>query len=207
MSGLALAGMSIPGFASALAPDPDKTPLSLFSVIYDNGFPASAAFGAAARKHGHATHDIDGDVTAFWMNHLAARWQREPVAIAGLTHPSALFVLERMGWDHGLRVIFRARHRSLDDGRTEHRLAGPAAMLNAFEQTVSEHAGLGACMAGVLSRCHRPQQAPSTLSVTTRPRPGQDAAPGGVPLVSWVIAPPPSPASACNDFAAFERTV
>src|SRR5690606_5212100 len=48
MSGLALAGMSIPGFTSALAPGRDIAPLSLFSVLYDNGFPPSAAFGAAA---------------------------------------------------------------------------------------------------------------------------------------------------------------
>lgn len=206
MSGLALAGMSIPGFASALDPGQDKAPLPLFSVLYDNGFPASAAFGAAARQHGYAAHDIDGDVTEFWMNHLAARWRHEPVAIAGLTHASALFVFERMGWDHGLRVIFRARHRSRGDGRIEHQLAGPASMLNAFEEAVLKHASLGACMVDVLSRCHPPEPAPSPVSITARPRSGQDAAPDNAPLVSWVIAPRPSPTTACNDFATVERT-
>lgn len=207
MSGLALAGMSIPGFASALAPGRDIAPLSLFSVLYDNGFPPSAAFGAAAGQHGYATNDIDGDVTEFWMNHLAARWRHEPVAIAGLTHASALFVLERMGWDHGLRVIFRAQHRSQGNGRIEHQLTGPAVMLNAFEKAASEHPGLGACVAGMLSRCYRPEQTPSTLAITARPRPGLDAVPDPAPLVSWVIAPRPSSASARNAFATVERTV
>jgi len=207
MSGLALAGMSIPGFAAALAPGRDIAPLPLFSVLYDNGFPASAAFGAAAGQHGYATHDIDGDVTGFWMNHLAARWRHEPVAIAGLTHASALFVLERMGWDHGLRVVFRAQHRSQGNGRIEHRLAGPAAMLNAFEQAASEHPDLGACVAGMLSRCYRPEPAPSALAIPARPRPGQDAAADPAPLVSWVIAPRPSSASARNAFATVERIV
>lgn len=189
MSGLALAGMSVPGFASALAPGRDKAPLPLFSVLYDNGFPPSAAFGAAAGQLGYATHDIDGDVTEFWMNHLATRWRHEPVAIAGLTHASALFVLERMGWDHGLRVIFRAQHHVHADGHIEHRLSGPPPMLNAFKITISEHLGLGACLAGVLSHCHGQEQASSTLSLTAQSDPGADIRRDDIPLVSWVIAP------------------
>lgn len=207
MGGLALAGTSIPGFASALTPSQDKAPLSLFSAIYDNGFPASAAFGAAAERQGYSTHDIDGDITELWVHHLAEQWQREPVAIAGLTHASALFVLERMGWDHGLRVIFRAWHHLQADGHIEHRLSGPASMLNAFKTTVSEHASLGACMAGVLSHCHGQEQVSATLSLMARSRPGRATGRDNVPLVSWVIAPRSSSVPACNDFETVERIV
>jgi len=189
MGGLALAGTSIPGLASALIPGQDKAPLSLFSAIYDNGFPASAAFGAAAGQQGYATHDIDGDITELWVHHLAERWQRDPVAIAGLTHASALFVLERMGWDHGLRVVFRAHHHVHADGHIEHRLSGPPSMLNAFKAVISEDTGVGASMAAVLLHCHGPEQASSTLSLIARPHPGADIRRDDVPLVSWVIAP------------------
>ncbi len=205
--GLALAGVSLPGFASALAPSQDKAPLSLFSAIYDNGFPASAAFGAAAEQQGYPTHDIDGDITDLWVRHLAERWQREPVAIAGLTHTSALFVLERMAWDHDLHVIFRARHRVRADGRIEHRLSGPSSMLNAFKTTVSEHTSLGTCMADVLSHCHGLEQISSTMSLMARARPGLDAGHDNVRLDSWVIAPRSFSTSAHNDFDTVERVV
>ncbi|CAI06278.1 hypothetical protein ebA302 [Aromatoleum aromaticum EbN1] len=207
MGGLALAGTSIPGFAAPATLSQYKAPLSLFSAIYDNGFPASAAFGAATEEQGYSTHDIDGDITELWVHHLAEQWQREPVAIAGLTHASALFVLERMGWDHGLRVIFRARHQFQANGDIEHRLSGPASMLNAFKTTVSEHASLGACMAGVLSHCHGPEQVLATLSLMARSGLEPNARRDDVPLVSWVIAPRSSSLPACNGFDTVERIV
>ncbi len=206
MGGLALAGVSLPALSSAPAPRQDKTSLSLFSAIYDSGFPASAAFGAAARQQGHSIHDIEGDVTGFWMDHLAEQWQHAPVAIAGLTHASALFVLERLGWDHGLRVIFRARHDVHADGHLDHRLSGPAPMLNAFETAISQHVSLGACVAGILSHCHV-EHASSAMSIMARSRPGADGDHDDIPLVSWVIASPSSFASACNDFDTVERIV
>ncbi|KAI5911929.1 hypothetical protein PA01_00900 [Azoarcus sp. PA01] len=179
--------------------------MSLFSAIYDGGFSASAAFGAAARQQGHSIHDIEGDVAGFWMDHLAEQWQRAPVAIAGLTHASALFVLERLGWDHGLRVIFRARHDVQAHGHLEHRLSGPAPMLNAFEAAISRDVSLGVCVAGILSHCHAAEQASSATSIMARSRPGAGSDHGNIPLVSWVIAPQSSFASACNDFDTVER--
>lgn len=205
MGGLAFAGISVPGFASARTTGVDRVTLPIFSAIYDKGFPASAAFGAAAKQQGYSTHGIDGDITELWVRHLSERWQHEPVAIAGLTHASALFVLERLGWDHGLRVIFRAQHRVEVDGRIEHRLSGPSSMLRAFETTVSERSNLGTCMAGVLAHCHGPERTPSTLSLMARPGPGLDADRDNRTLVSWVIAPRASSMHVFNEFDAFER--
>jgi hypothetical protein len=41
---------------------------------------------------------------------LRAAWTKQPVAIAGLTAHGPLFCLERLAWDHGMRVVFRAEH-------------------------------------------------------------------------------------------------
>ena len=50
---------------------------------------------------------IDGDVTALWYHTLDPRWRRPGFVVAGFTGPDALFVLERLAWDRGRRVIER----------------------------------------------------------------------------------------------------
>lgn len=187
-SGLALTGMAFRSSASglaALAGDAGSH-LPLYAVIYDRGIATSAAFGAAARRLGFSTHATDGDITDLWTRHLVGQWRKNPVAIAGLTSYAPLFCLERFGWDHGMRVVFRAKHRLHSDGSVAHQLAGPASMLRAFEAVASRHEGYGACMAGVLGRCPQHPTVPSTASVTT---PAVAVDRRAEPLYSWVIAP------------------
>jgi len=52
-------------------------------------------------------HTIDGDVTALWYHTLDPHWRRPGFVVAGYTGPDALFVLERLAWDRGRRVIER----------------------------------------------------------------------------------------------------
>ncbi|HEY1961951.1 MAG TPA: hypothetical protein VGG69_06005 [Rhizomicrobium sp.] len=44
--------------------------------------------------------------------------------MAGLTEYGAFFCLERLGFDHGLRVIFRGEHRRINSHTALHRLFG-----------------------------------------------------------------------------------
>ena len=102
------------GTAVALAAGPIpqqriKAP-SLYKILYDERFAASAHFGAAARRAGWSAHSIRGDVTSVWFDDLNVRWKNSPVPIAGLTAPAALFCLERLAWDHGMRCVFHEEH-------------------------------------------------------------------------------------------------
>ena len=82
----------------------------LDAVIYDNRYTQAQYFGARARRLGAEVHEITGDITDLWQQELLQRWQNNPAAILGLTERPALFLLERLAWDHGLRVMFEAEH-------------------------------------------------------------------------------------------------
>lgn len=90
---------------------PDALPaLPLYKALYDERFALGRAFGVRARQLGLATRAIRADITDVWFNDLHRRWQKGAAAIAGLTAPAALFCLERLAWDHGMRVVFQAEH-------------------------------------------------------------------------------------------------
>ncbi len=183
--GVALASTSMGGFAANLTKSGRNDDTPLFGVVYDPSHPASTRFGAVSRQLGHQVHAIAGDVTEFWVEHLATQWRKQPTAIGGMTHADSLFVLERLGWDHGLRVVFRAEH-VLADGRSTHSLTGPESMLASCEALASREHDYADSMAAIIGHCPGVTRSPghSTLhlanhhqSRTTRP------------LYTWVIAP------------------
>jgi hypothetical protein len=83
-------------------------------VIFDKRFPASVAFGEKWKAGGAPVHGIRGDITDLWFHDLDAQWKKQPVAIAGLTAHGPLFCLERLAWDHGMRVVSRVEQGSRD---------------------------------------------------------------------------------------------
>ena len=90
--------------------------LRLYKVIFDQRFPSSREFAEEARSLGLSLHAIEGDITDLWFHDLSLRWKQEPAAIAGLTAHGPLFCLERLAWDHGMRVVHRASHVASVDG-------------------------------------------------------------------------------------------
>jgi hypothetical protein len=82
-----------------------------FSIVYDVRFDAAALLASKAERSGLPVTRITGDITDFWFNELSLRWKAAPVAIAGFTTHGPLFCLERLGWDHGMRVAYRGVHR------------------------------------------------------------------------------------------------
>ena len=50
-------------------------------------------------------------MTGLAFGDLSQQWLRPPAPIAGLTARGRPFCLERLAWDHGMRVVFRADHR------------------------------------------------------------------------------------------------
>jgi len=107
----ALASMKQPEAPSGRAP----IPFSL--TIFDKRFSAGRAFASYVEQFQAPVYGIEGDVTALWYSELSSRWKAGPVAMAGLTLNGALFCLDVLARDHGMRVVFRSEHKQVSDGR------------------------------------------------------------------------------------------
>ena len=161
----------------------------LFAIVYDVRSPHSTAAASEGERLGLRVVRTKGDISDFWFNDLAPIWRTQPVAIAGLTAPGPLFCLERFGWDHGLRVVFRGVHRFTDAGYVDHELTGP------FRTIASAHATLGADdwpthITRLLSSCAVTHDTASTAVRAVQARGAEREIDDG--LVSWVIAPKPA---------------
>jgi hypothetical protein len=79
----------------------------LHLAIFDHRFAAGRQFASSSEARGIATRPIANDVTSLWYSELHPLWKQQPVAIAGVTAYGALFCLERLAWDRGMRVLHR----------------------------------------------------------------------------------------------------
>jgi hypothetical protein len=104
-AGLAASVLPVLATAKDLLPQPQ-----FYKVIFDHRFPASREFAAEMEKLGATVHGIHGDITDLWFHDLYHRWKQSPVPIAGMTAHGPLFCLERLAWDHGMRVLSRTDH-------------------------------------------------------------------------------------------------
>lgn len=191
IAGIALAGAaSASTFSNLSALSADASaPLQLDGVVYEKSIEHSVAFGSHASRLGLRTFSIEGDITPLWTRHLMGQWREKPVPLAGLTEAMPLFLLERFGWDHGLRVAFRAEHRVRDDGILVHRLEGPPDMLAAFQALAAARPEFGSCVAQVLASCPRTASTATTATFTTPSvSPGSPESRQTAPLHSWIIA-------------------
>jgi hypothetical protein len=105
--------LTLPAMA---APDAQVPATTFYKVIFDERFPASVAFGEEWKARGAPVHAIRGDITDLWFHDLDVQWKKQPVPIAGLTAHGPLFCLERLAWDHGMRVTSRVEQKETHDG-------------------------------------------------------------------------------------------
>ncbi len=195
IAGIALASAaSASTFSGLSALNGDASaPLQLDGVVYEKSIEHSIAFGSQASRLGLRTFPIEGDITPLWTRHLMGQWRKKPIPLAGLTEAMPLFLLERFGWDHGLRVVFRAEHRVRDDGILMHRLEGPPEILAAFQALAAARPEFGSCVAEALASCPRTAGTATTAMFTTPPvslvSPGSPEFRQTAPLHSWIIAP------------------
>ncbi len=97
----------------------------LHVAVFDRRFAAGRRFALSSETRGIATRAIAGDVTSLWYSELHPLWNARnkdrsvqyPVAIAGLTTYGPLFCLERLAWDHDMRVMHRQEHDARDAAR------------------------------------------------------------------------------------------
>ena len=106
--------------------------------VADQRIPASRAAANAAETLGSIVQPLTADVTPVyeWLD-LKLRDTSAPVA--GLTTPHALFPIERLAWDRGLRTIYRGIHGRVDDGHRTHELAGSPEIIGALETVGDRH--------------------------------------------------------------------
>ena len=95
-------------------------------AIFDARHRDARVFGLRAEQLGVPVRAIEGDITDLWQDELRGRWRSTHVAIAGLTERPALFMLEQLAWDYGLRVVYQAEHEPQGPGSTIHRVVRSA---------------------------------------------------------------------------------
>ncbi len=160
--------------------------LPLYKAVFDERFPESVTFAAEMRRLGIDTHGIAGDMTDLWYHDLHAQWTKTPVPIAGLTAHGPMFCLERLAWDHGMRVVFRAEHRFRPDACVEHVISASESLLNEAAALRTAGPDWSVEVAGLVRR-YTPGRAETWPAIVTaigrQPQTEQD------PLYSWVIAP------------------
>jgi hypothetical protein len=101
-----------------------SAPAAFQRAVFDERFPAARAFAAEAQRRGWAVTAIRGDITELWRQELAKAWREGPVPVAGMTQDNALFCLERLAWDAGLRLT--CRRREACDGLVSWMMLPPA---------------------------------------------------------------------------------
>jgi hypothetical protein len=180
---------AVQGAALALGPWPclpGARDRGLFCVLFDASSPAGSAFGAELAAQGLPSLPIKRDVTEVWYSQLSPRWRQGalPLGVAGLTDYATLFCLERLGWDHGLRLIYRGEHRVAthlgSQAGLAHTLRDPESWPLALARRLAELDATHAWRARAVSR-RTPEWVHHSRSAA--------AAIEGLPLYSWVLAP------------------
>lgn len=165
------------GLSRALPP----TPLDI--VVFDRRYAEARDFGALAAAQGALVRDFSADITDLWKQDLRERWKASAGLVAGLSERPALFLLERLGWDHGQRVVFEAEHELRAGGHVRHRV-----LRSGNARLAAELTSAGAAWPGVLAEALRQ---PHNASTDIHPTEAAMAAHRGEgsKLYSWIIAP------------------
>jgi hypothetical protein len=97
-------GFALPARGAAAPGSPE---LELF--LFDNRFAQAREIArAAAAVDGAALRGFSGDLTELWRDELDLRWRAAPMILGGVTTGHALFVLETLAADRGMRIARRA---------------------------------------------------------------------------------------------------
>ncbi len=177
-SGMAAAVVQAPAFGSTLL---GSSP-GLARAVFDERFAEAQAFASVFQSRGMPTTAIRGDVAALWYQDLKASLLEQRLPIVGLTDRTALFCLEELARDVGMKVQGRIDHTFDTRGALTHQATGPAAWTNAGHRLGSQQ-GFGRVMAALLTdpTLHGESFAAQKLS-------GPYSAADKKQLVSWWIA-------------------
>ena len=183
-SGAALPALSFAAlpFANALAAA-DGSVLTLERFIFDVRFAEPGTVAKVVEQHGVRLAPIADDLMTLWYDELDLAWRKAPMAVAGVTLVETLFVLETFALDRNMHVVYRGEHGLVENGRIEHRFAGPAPLIERLQPLA---APWESSLAAALLAC--PLGAPEIVRAESVSD-GAALSLRDMPLVSWIIAP------------------
>lgn len=167
----------------------------LHLAIFDARFVAGRVFGEAMCDRRVPVAGYLGDVTPVWYTQLDPVWRHAPIAVGGVTTAGALFCLEHLAWEHGMRVVYRGTHRDLiGGGGTEHLLESCSNGRALLRATPSGFGLWPVQIASLITRMANPSRAfGSPLDhrsrVTCRTYRAELQSGNGLELTSWLIVP------------------
>ena len=108
--GLTFSTLSLTGLAplNMAVAAPEGPALKLESFVADLRFAESMATSQTLKAQGVPIAEISGDMTSLWIEQYSRQWKQQPMSLAGVTGRDALFVLETLAPDYGMRVIHKA---------------------------------------------------------------------------------------------------
>jgi hypothetical protein len=178
--------VKIPLFGRNLSPG--RTRIAFHRAVFDERFAECRGFADELRSAGVFTSGIRRDVAELWYRDLRVHLSENRLPFAGLTDRPALFCLEELARDVGMRVIFRSDHVVDQDGRTQHAAAGPASLV-AVARNLPPEAGFGREMAQLFSQFDGGElEIGEPGDTSAQKRTGPFSAENQTALVSWVIA-------------------
>jgi hypothetical protein len=157
-------------------------------AVFDDRFADCQVFAAELDSAGVLTSAIRGDVAKLWYDDLRVHLRENRSPVAGFTDRAALFCLEELARDVGMRTIFRADHIIDQNGRTQHTAVGPASLV-ALACNLPPETGCGRAIAVLFSRFDM-----SGLHIrgagdtSAQKRTGPFSPENKTALVSWIIA-------------------
>lgn len=162
-----------------------RSAVTVEAVILDERHVEAIDFGNRAGHLGAALRIISGDITELWQNELRTHWKTTPTAIAGLTERPALFLLERLAWDYGLRVVFEAEHEADGRGHASHHVIRTADPSLTPELNAAGRRWPNVLADALLAGSHAPASdfKPSNAAMAAHYGESTDK------LYSWIIAP------------------
>lgn len=163
-------------------------PISFHIAVFDERFAECRGFAAELHSAGVRTSAIRGDVARLWYEHLRVQLNETRAPIAGLTDRPALFCLEELARDVGMRVIFRADHITGQNGHSQHTAVGTASLV-AVARNLPKEPGFGRATAVLFSRFDSSRLNISGAGDTSaQKRTGPFSPENKTALVSWIIA-------------------
>ena len=130
---------------------PARAHIAFHRAVFDERFAECRGFAAELHRAGIFTSAIRGDVAKLWYGDLRVHLSENRLPVAGLTDRAALFCLEELARDVGMRVIFRADHMIDQNGHTQHTAVGPASLV-AVARNMPQEAGFGRAIAVLFSQ-------------------------------------------------------
>ena len=81
-----------------------STDVAYYKAVFDERFEDPREFAIEASRRRIPIAAIRGDITKLFFDDLDLRWKQGPVWLTGLTTPAALFCLELLARDRGMRL-------------------------------------------------------------------------------------------------------